>query len=124
MGDQETDNLTLIQRLHQKLFDFGVPHEFEVFSGGHSDKRVERIAEAMKFLSESLAPELPAFASAPRKTENGLVIQWNEAARGYRLQKTSTLIDPVWREVAVPDNQTRIELEMEDVQAFFRLISP
>ena len=60
VGDRDTGNLEDNEAFHQALVDAGVPHQFEVFSGGHADKRPERIGEALVFLSETLLVPLQA----------------------------------------------------------------
>ena len=42
------------QTFHEALVDMDIDHQFEVFTGRHSDKRATRIEEALKFLSDRL----------------------------------------------------------------------
>ncbi|UCD30561.1 MAG: hypothetical protein JSV03_08880 [Planctomycetota bacterium] len=61
VGDRDIAraNLADSQAFHEALLDAGVPHQFEVFSGGHiGDERIERIGLAMIFLSESLVTSI------------------------------------------------------------------
>ncbi len=117
-------NVALLQKLHDRLLEYGVPHEFDIFAGDHTNRRAERIAEAMKFLSSSLITEEPGFVSVPQKVGDGLLVEWNEAARGFKLQKTLSLTSPDWQDVVVPENQTNVVLGTDDSQGFFRLVSP
>ena len=44
--------------LHESLLESDVPHEFELFSGGHSDRLFERVGTSFEFFSETLiSPE-------------------------------------------------------------------
>ncbi len=53
VGNSDT-NLLHMEAFHQELLDVGVPHQFEVYSGGHSDKLSDRIRVSLAFLSEAL----------------------------------------------------------------------
>lgn len=54
VGNQ--DSLTLLgnQSFHQALLDAGVDHTFEIYTGGHSNRRAQRIEEALTFQSNAL----------------------------------------------------------------------
>ena len=55
VGDRDQIGLDWDNEIfHLALVEAGVPHQFEVFSGGHSDRRAERISEALVFISDSL----------------------------------------------------------------------
>ena len=41
---------------HQALDEAGVPHEFELYAGGHSDKMSARLRVSLAFLSRALVP--------------------------------------------------------------------
>ena len=53
VGDGDA-SLGVNQAFHQALVAAGVPHQFEVFSGGHSNRLDERIEKALVFLSQTL----------------------------------------------------------------------
>ena len=45
------------EAFHRVLDDLGVSHQFELYSGGHSDRMPQRIAESLTFLSDSLVTD-------------------------------------------------------------------
>lgn len=66
--------------------------------------------------------EEPAFRSI---WTNGEIVElsWN-APVGFRLQSTSSLINPDWRDVADVGDATRVSLPVGDGHRFFRLYKP
>jgi S-formylglutathione hydrolase FrmB len=66
------------EAFHQALLEAGVPHTFEVFSGGHSDKLRERVAVSLEFFSDVLAfEEITPFV----KSEHRLTVTWGHIKR-------------------------------------------
>ncbi len=54
VGNRDTANIADFRALDQALSDAGVPHQSEIYDGGHSDRRRERIALAMQYFSDVL----------------------------------------------------------------------
>jgi len=59
----------------------------------------------------------------PVLSANSLTLSWNGGA-GIKLQKTSSLTNPDWQEVAGSDGVSQLELPRDEAAAFFRLIQP
>ena len=59
----------------------------------------------------------------PVLSANSLTLSWNGGA-GIKLQKTSSLTNPDWQEVAGSDGASQLELPRDEAAAFFRLIQP
>ena len=60
IGNGDRPSLADFRALDQALTDNGISHQAEIYDGGHSDRRGERIAVAMRYFSDVLiTAELP-----------------------------------------------------------------
>jgi hypothetical protein len=67
--------------------------------------------------------ELPAITRTERTAE-GLLLQWNDAAMGMTLQRTTSLVKPDWQPLAESEFANRVTVPMSSGPEFFRLIKP
>lgn len=67
--------------------------------------------------------ELPAITC--HSVENGrLNLQWNDPAKGMKLQRTTSLTNPMWQELIGSESTNAVALLLWGGSEFFRLIRP
>jgi hypothetical protein len=66
---------------------------------------------------------LPGF-SAARPVPGGLSLQWNNAATGFKLQRTASLTTPNWQDVPASQAVNTLTLPLTNGAEFFRLLKP
>ncbi|MGH7972215.1 MAG: hypothetical protein ACREIC_26175, partial [Limisphaerales bacterium] len=66
---------------------------------------------------------LPGF-SAVRPVPGGLSLQWNNAATGFKLQRTGNLTSPNWQDVPGSQAVNTLTLPLTNGTGFFRLVKP
>jgi hypothetical protein len=67
--------------------------------------------------------ELPAITC--HSVENGrLNLQWNDPAKGMKLQRTTSLTNPMWQELIGSESTNAVALLLWGGSEFFRLIKP
>ena len=72
VGNLDYGNLQENEVFHQTLLDADIPHQFEVFSGGHTDRLNERLAISLKFLSDTLIVRFGDFDGNGRLDANDI----------------------------------------------------
>ncbi len=65
----------------------------------------------------------PGF-SAARPVPGGLSMQWNNAAKGFKLQRTDNLASPNWQDVPGSQTVNTLTLPLGNGTEFFRLLKP
>src|SRR5213075_1379273 len=64
--------------------------------------------------------ELPAFTSQSVATKD-LSLSWNQAARGFTLQRTASLPEAAWEDVPNSETTNGLALPLVNSNQFFRL---
>jgi len=100
------------------------------FEGGISRNRVLPIADSriLWCLNDNNAEvfeisELPAFIGQFLQDDK-LNVQWNDAAKGMKLQRAGSLTQPDWQDVPRSEATNSVTLPMENSTGFFRLVKP
>jgi hypothetical protein len=57
-------------------------------------------------------------------TANGLTLQWNEPAKGMKLQRATDLSKPDWQDLLGSEKTNRVTLPVWGGNEFFRLVRP
>jgi len=89
----------------------GATEQVVVWSAGEMGLRIYSITELPAITRQSVAA-------------NMLNLQWNEPAKGMKLQRATSLMNPDWKELQGSEAIDNVELPTEGGQEFFRLVEP
>lgn len=68
-------------------------------------------------------PSAPFFVRFQARPD-GLLLEWNPAAKGARLLRASRLESPSWLEVSVPPSATNTLVPLSEASGFYQLVKP
>ena len=64
------------------------------------------------------------FITRAEATTEGLVLEWNEAGKGMKLQRATDLTQPDWQDLLGSEKTNRVTLPVWEGHEFFRLVRP
>ena len=66
----------------------------------------------------------PAITQVKILAKGILELEWNESAKGMKLQRASNLNNAVWADVSGSENTNHVSLAISSGNEFFRLMKP